>query len=230
MIILTPELLREYCDAAIRNASDLLEEATILFSNGCKARAYFLSVAAIEEIGKALIAFDAQGRNLMDPAVSREVRRGMEDHPSKIRSAFMGWIAVNPNDREAIKQMVDLMIHLQRGREPSMYTDIDSGTGKVRVPEDIIREVAARDCIRLAADSLACARRHMTETKPVLRTRAEDIIYAMKSLNFQKIAKTEDFWWYFITQIESGHEDFAEAVVQYRNLFFSKGRLFKSPL
>jgi len=226
-LILTPELLCEYCDAAIRNASDLVKEATILFSKGFKARAYFLSVAAIEEIGKALIAFDAQGRNLKDPAVSGAAKRGMEDHPSKIRAAFNVWIAQNPNDREAIKYMVDLIIHLQRGREPSMYTDIDSNTGKIRVPADIIREAAARDCIRLSADTLARAQEHLKETNPAIRTRAEDDIYALKSSQFEKLLNTEDFWWYFTAQMESGNEDFAEAVVKYRNQFFLKGQLFK---
>ena len=64
------ELLREYCGAAIQNAGELIEEASLLSVNGHAARAYFLAVASIEETGKALHALDAQGRNLGDSAVT----------------------------------------------------------------------------------------------------------------------------------------------------------------
>jgi len=66
---LTPELLREYSGAALDNASELLAEATLLLQHGHRARSYFLAVASIEETGKALMAFDGQGRNLADPVV-----------------------------------------------------------------------------------------------------------------------------------------------------------------
>lgn len=226
-IKLSPQLLREYGDAALKNASDLLEEALLLHTNGHRARAYFLAVAAIEETGKALLAFDAQGRNLLDPAVTTKLKKTMEDHPSKIRAAFTGWLAASSNLRETVMSMVDLMIHLHRGREPSMYTDIRSDTNTVQVPANVVRVEAARDCIRLATDCLAHARRHIVETSPLQRTRAEDQLFAMKSTEYQKIANTEDFWWYYIAQLESGQKDFAEAVVQYRSEFFLKGKQFK---
>ena len=226
-INLTPQLLREYGDAAIRNASDLLEEASLLGANAHWARAYFLAVAAIEETGKALLAFDAQGRNLLDPTVTTKLKRSMEDHPSKIRAAFTGWLAASPIVRDVVLPMVDLMIHLQQGREPSMYTEIRADTNTVQLPADVVRETAARDCIRLASDCLTHARRHMAETTPQRRTRAEDRLYAMKTTQFQKIANTKDFWWYYIAQLESGQKDFAQAVVQYRKEFFIKGQQFK---
>jgi len=76
----TVDLLREYSAAALHNANELLREASLLCTNGHAARAYFLAVASIEETGKALQAFDAQGRNLADSAVSAKLRRSMEDH------------------------------------------------------------------------------------------------------------------------------------------------------
>lgn len=80
----TPEVLREYSEAALKNASELVEEASLLYAHGHVARAYFLAVASIEETGKALLAFDAQGRNLADSAVTSKLKRAMEDHSQKI--------------------------------------------------------------------------------------------------------------------------------------------------
>ena len=71
---LTPALLRAYSAAALQNASELLEEALLLRDNGHMARAYFLAVACIEETGKALQAFDAQNRNMSDPAVCTKLK------------------------------------------------------------------------------------------------------------------------------------------------------------
>jgi AbiV family abortive infection protein len=81
---LTSDLLRDYGLAALANASELMAEATLLHDHGHFARAYFLAVAAIEETGKAFIAFDGRGRKLLDPAVASKLKRALEDHRSKI--------------------------------------------------------------------------------------------------------------------------------------------------
>ena len=225
----TPEVLREYSDAALRNAKELLDEASLLYAHGHVARAYFLAVASIEETGKALLAFDAQGRNLADPAVTSKLKRAMEDHPQKIAAAFTAWILASPNQREAVMPAVDLMIHLKHGREPSMYTDIRLDSLKVQVPAVVVRTTAANDCIRLATGCLAHAQKHLAEKTPEPRTHAQDQLFAMKSVHFQKIASMADFWWYYIAQLESGKEDLAEAVIQYQREYLMKGRQFKQP-
>lgn len=225
----TVDLLREYGAAALQNASDLLGEASLLYANGHAARAYFLAVASIEETGKALQAFDAQGRNLGDSAVTAKLRRTMEDHSQKITAAFTAMLLVSPNIRDSVMAAVEVMIHLKCGREPSMYTDIRYEESKVQVPAAMVRDVAARDCIRLARDCLAHARKHIAEKKPETRSRAEDQLFAMKSGQFQKMANTEGFWWYYIAQLESGKQDFAAAAVAYQRDFVSKGKTFKRP-
>ncbi|MEO5954540.1 MAG: AbiV family abortive infection protein [Nitrospiraceae bacterium] len=132
----TVELLREYSAAALQNAAELLEEASLLHENGRAARAYFLAVASIEETGKALQAFDAQGRNLADSAVTAKLRRSMEDHLQKIAAAFTAMLLASQDIPKAVMPAVELMIHLKHGREPSMYTDIRyygvQGTDTVR--------------------------------------------------------------------------------------------------
>ena len=97
MVTLTPQLLRSYCDAALDNASELLAEASLLLTHSFNARAYFLAVAAIEEAGKGLQAFDGQNRNLANPAVVTRLRTGMEDHSQKITYAFMPLIVASTN-------------------------------------------------------------------------------------------------------------------------------------
>lgn len=224
---LTAELLRQYCDASLCNASELLNEASLLGANSHHARAYFLAVAAIEETGKALTAFDAQGRNLRDPAVTKKLKQSMEDHPSKIRAAFTGWLMASPIIRDVVMPMVDLMIHLQHGREPSMYTEIRGDTATVQSPSKVVREVAARDCVRLASQCLAYARKHVAETTPRQWTRQDDELFAMKSTEYQKIMNTADFWWYHIAQLESGQQDFSQSVVRYRKEFLLNGKQFQ---
>ena len=68
------ELLRSYSEAALHNSDELLVESSLLHDHGHNARAYFLAVACIEEAGKALLAFDAQNRNLSDPAVCTKLK------------------------------------------------------------------------------------------------------------------------------------------------------------
>ncbi|MDB5799844.1 MAG: abortive infection, AbiV family protein [Rhodocyclales bacterium] len=49
---LTPENLQQYLDAALANAGQLIVEARLLLEHSHYARAYFLAVAAIEEVGR----------------------------------------------------------------------------------------------------------------------------------------------------------------------------------
>jgi AbiV family abortive infection protein len=225
----TVELLTEYSAAALQNAAELLEEASLLYEKGHAARAYFLAVASIEETGKSLQAFDAQGRNLADSAVTSKLRRSMGDHQQKITAAFTPILLASPNIREAVMPAVKLMTHLMHGREPSMYTDIRYPESKIQAPSTMVRDVAAKDCIRLARDCLTHARKHIAEKKPDVRSPAEDRLYSMKSSQFQEMLNTEGFWWHYIMQFEAGNIDFAAAAVAYQRDYFSKGKTFEHP-
>ncbi len=228
-IRLTPGLLRDYSLAALANASELLTEATLLRQHGHFARAYFLAVASIEETGKAFLAFDGQGRKLSDSAVTSKLKRSMEDHRLKITSAFVPWLIASPNVRNSVMPAVNLMIDLKHGREPSMYTDISADFFSVQVPSAVVRETAAFDCVRLARDCFFHTQRHITEKTPESRTEAQDRLFAMKTPQFQKIASAEDFWWYYVAQVESGNKDFAAAVVSYQEQYTKTGSLFRNP-
>lgn len=224
----TVELLREYSAAALKNAAELLEEASLLHENSRAARAYFLAVASIEETGKALQAFDAQGRNLADSAVTAKLRRSMEDHSQKITAAFTAMLLASQDIPKAVMPAIELMIHLKHGREPSMYTDIRYMESKVQIPSGMVRDVAAKNCVRLSSDCLAHARKHIVAKKtPEVRSRAEDQLFSMKSGQFQKMANTEGFWWYYIAQLAAGNRDFAATAIAYQRDYFSKGKTFE---
>ena len=174
------------------------------------------------------MAFDGQNRNLADPAVVTNLKNGMEHHSPKITYAFMPWILASTDTREALKVSVDLMIHLKRGREPSMYSDLRTEPDRAQRPRDIVREVAARDCVRLASDCLAHAVHHVREKQPQLITRAMEKLFTMKQRHLAKMLSTADFWWYFLARRDAGNVEWADAVVGYDQDHVRRGTLFKN--
>lgn len=223
----TPNILREYSEAALKNARELVAEAALLYAHRHIPRAFFLAVAAIEEIGKALIAFDGQGRNLEDSAVTAKLKRRMEDHSEKITAGLSVWILAGTNKQAAVMPAVDLIIKLKYGREPSMYTDIQQDSARIQMPAAVVRKIAARDCIRLAKDCLILTEHYLGGKVPEPSTPAQDQVFAMKSTQYQKVVLTADFWWYYIDQVASGEKDYAQAVIEYQRKYLKKGKKFK---
>jgi hypothetical protein len=119
-------------------------------------------------------------------------------------------------------------MHLKHGREPSMYSDLSANPDRAQTPKEIVRADAARDCVKLAKECLAHARRHVSEKTPTKFTPAQDRLFTMKSAKFQEMLKTEDFWWYFISRMEAGQEDMAEAVSEYERDHIKTGKPFGS--
>jgi AbiV family abortive infection protein len=212
---MTKDLLLTYSRAALKNADELFTEASLLQGHGHSARAYFLAVACIEETGKALLAFDSQNRNLSDPAVCAKLKMTVENHGQKINYALCMWAMSEPNRRDAFHVALSLMIDLKRGREPAMYSDLRSGPDRAQTPREVVRATAAQDCIRLAGNSLSIAHLHVREKVPPKVTMAQDKLFTMKSSKLQDMLNTEDFWWYFISRIEAGQQDIAEAAIAF---------------
>lgn len=223
---LTMTLLYSYSEAALSNADELLAEALLLRDHGHMARAYFLAVACVEEAGKALLAFDSQKRNLSDPAVCSKLKKSMENHGLKINYALSMWALSSPDQRKALEVASDLIIHIKRGREPSMYSDLRTAPDRVQTPGAIVHESAARDCVRLAEDCLAYAHRHVIAKTPAEFTTAQDRLFTMKTAAFQEMLNREDFWWYYISRMEAGQQDIAEAVLRYEREHIKTGTPF----
>nr|WP_306266082.1 AbiV family abortive infection protein [Pararhizobium sp. IMCC3301] len=224
---LTTTLLHLYSEAALRNADELLVESLLLRDHDHMARAYFLAVSCIEEAGKALLTFDSQHRNLTDPAVCKKLKASMENHGQKINYALSIWAFSSPDPREALRVALDLTFHLKNGREPSMYSDLRNDPERVQTPREIVRATAARDCVRLAENCLALAHRHVSEKIPAKFTTAHDRLFTMKPGKFQEMLSAEDFWWYYISRMEAGQQDIAEAVLGYERDHIKTGTPFR---
>lgn len=222
----TTELLEKYSEAALENSSELIEEATLLYDHGHYARAYFLAVASLEETGKAMIAFDGLGRNLQDSAVTARLRRSMEDHSSKITAAFTATLKTQEFIQSEAETAIEIMINLKNGREPSMYSDINYQDLRVIKPKNVVRDVAARDCIQLARDCFNATSKHITEKEPDKRSRSEDEYYSMKPGAQSRILNSQDFWEYYISRLQLGERDFPGAVSSYHRDFYLKGKTF----
>jgi AbiV family abortive infection protein len=228
---LTRELLQQYRDAALANAKALLEEATLLLRYGHHARAYFLAVATIEEIGKAVQAFDGMGRNLKDSAVAKRLQVRFDDHAEKIRSAFLPWLLWLQGSSslpKALDKIIGLILNIQHGREPSMYTDIDAEGPSVITPSTSVRKVAAEDSVRLARDVLAHARPYVTQAHPKVTTRAQDALFALRSAVWLKMVNTKDFWEYWLSRNQAEVTTIDTVAIQYHKDYFSKGLQFKA--
>lgn len=225
---LAADILSEYSKAALSNAEELLAEASLLRDHDHMARAYFLAVSCIEEAGKALQAFDGQHRNLSDPAVCTRLVAGLENHAQKINYALSMWALNSADPRDSLQVALDLIGHLKRGREPSMYSDLRTEPDRAQTPREIVRAEAARDCVRLAENCLAYAHRHLSEKTPAEFTSAQDRLFTMKSAKFQEMLKQEDFWCHFISRMESGNQDLAEAVFAYERDHIKTGKPFVS--
>jgi AbiV family abortive infection protein len=225
-LLFTPELLRAYSDAALRNSGELINEASLLLDHGHFARAYFLAISSIEETGKALHAFEAQYRNLKDPAVSARLKGALENHRQKITYALFIWAMSDADQRGALETALDLTLHLAHGREPSMYSDVKSEPDRAQTPRDVVRDVAARDCVRLARACFANAQRHLNEETPAQVTTSQDRLFVMKSKKLQEMLNIDDFWRFYIAQMKAGHEDLAEIVAVYERDYLKAGVQF----
>jgi AbiV family abortive infection protein len=228
---LTHELLSELASASLQNAAELLAEASLLLTNEHWARAYFLSVASIEESGKARLAFDSQTRNLTNPAVCSILRRHLENHARKIQYALGSWLMdfEGADARKALDKVIELMVELQRGREPSMYSDLRTLPDKAQTPSAVVRPHAASECVRLARDCLSRARNHIATKSPTTITPPDDRLFTFKSTALHAILKSKDFWSYFLDRFERGEKNWAETVLQYETDYRSRGLSFRKP-
>lgn len=224
---LTVELLQSYCDAAIENAAELIQEAGLLEKHGHSARAYFLAVSSLEETGKAVMAFEAKGRNLANPEVTHRLKLSFDDHQQKVVSAFVPWLKTAPDLRKSVEYSMALAADISLGREPSMYTNILTEGPVVQTPASVVRPIAAADCVRLANDTLNQAKIHVNQPSVQTFSRADDELFALKPDRFRKLLNNPDFWEYYIAQIESGNQDFAKTVIDYYKDYFMQSRLFK---
>jgi len=232
---LTSELLEVYSKAALTNAQSLLSEATLLYNNHHYARAYFLAVASIEETGKSVLAHQSRGRNLKDSSVSSKLKSQFASHSEKIYAAFHPWIknlceTIDNSEFESeVTSLIGTIISLINGREPSMYTDIHENQLMVLNPESIVKSDIANNCICLSTVTISHATSHITSL-PKFTSQKQDEFFTMKKSLFSNMVNTADFWWYYISRMESGDKLIENAATEYNKNFFSKHVKFRSDM
>lgn len=223
----TPEMLKEFSLASLRNADALIQEAIILSKYKHLPRAYFLAISSVEESGKAFLAYNGLGRNLQDSAVTAALRRSFENHEKKINAGFHAWILKSSDVRNTIMPAVDLIIALKNGREPSMYTDFDYEARKLKLPWELVSKTNAFDCIRVAFNCLVHTSEHINTNAPISRSRTEDELFSIKDKKLKTLLNREDFWWYYIDRLENGDSNWTDAISEYKNKYECKGRVFR---
>lgn len=224
-VTVTNELLQTLQFKALLNASMLIGEAEILFSAKRHARSYFLAAAAIEEIGKAALAFIARGRNLSDHAIQTRLATELGSHSAKISCAFVASIkTMSPEQvRGWLEEFTSLCSGLRRGREAALYSDVTED-GEIRSPDQIVTDTNAHDCIRLAKTLIANTTQMVSDTSPQKFTAVQDRHYALGKKVLQ-VWQNPDFGDHLLMHLEtSAHEfDLFAATVE----FYAESQLAK---
>lgn len=221
------EFLEEYGNASIENAQQILDDAKILLSHKSFARAYFLAVAAMEEAGKAYMAFSSRGRNLSDEGLKKKLQEMFENHSQKITSAFAGWISNSSKPEEVIKDAVDSMIYLKRGREKSMYVDANADNS-LSIPTILVSPAAAIDSIKVAEICLHHTKFYFSQNQPPSFSSFEDKFFCLRSEKVQEMFNNDDFGEYLLSEIKRDSENFSlpRALVTYHDKYFSKKKRY----
>jgi AbiV family abortive infection protein len=212
---LSVEFLREYSIAALSNAKMLYSEAKLLLERSYFARAYFLSIATIEEIGKAVIAFDAQGRKLTNTRVASKIRSQLASHPAKINASFLPWILSSDDPKRDALLAASLSLDLSQGREASIYVDVKPDGKSVQSPLKLVLENHAKSCALIIENTLPAAEEHISHGSPIIRTTADDLFLTLSVDELKYILSQEPFLKYFEEEIAKGHINFVEIIAKY---------------
>lgn len=226
------KFLKEYELAAIANAEEILNDAKALLARKSYARAYFLSVASIEETGKAFMAFSSRGRNLSNDGLKKKLQEMFEKHSQKITHAFYGWIFATSKIEEIKKSAlnaVDLIIHLQPGREASMYVDAYPD-GSISIPSKVIRPVTAIDSVKIAENCLHHTKKYVKSNLPIITSSFDDKLLCIKSEKIREMFKQKDFGEFFLAELKTDANNFsyAKTVVTYHEAYFCKKKQFST--
>ncbi len=224
---LTSTLLKGYRKAAVDNSRELQYEAALLLSNNHFSRAYFLAAASIEEIGKAVQAFDALGRNVRDTEISTRVRLNFQDYSKKIAAAVFPWLLRDPSSRETISIFVESLIESKNPSEPSLFVGIEPQGMSLHSPFSVVLREQAEECVRMARIIFSYAAPHVLDGHYKVRTKAEDDFFVMKPASVLNASSGADFWQYYIASMKSGDVAFEAALIDYTKKYLARNEKYK---
>jgi len=223
---LTSTLLKGFRKAAVDNARELQYEAALLLSNNHYSRAYFLASACIEEIGKAVQAFDALGRNVRDPEVSTRVRLNFQDYSKKVAAAAFPWLLNDPNCRDEVSAFIESLIESKNASEPALFVGIEPQGMKLHAPSADVTKESAEECVQMARNIFAHASLHVLDAHQKVRTKAEDDFFVMKPSSILNVSSGADFWQYYIACMKSGDSAFEAALMDYTQKYLAKNERY----
>ncbi len=224
---LTSTLLKGYRKAAVDNARELQYEAALLLANNHFSRAYFLATASIEEIGKAVQAFDALGRNVRDTEISTRVRLNFQDYSKKLAAAVFPWMLRDPKNRESVALFIETLVEAKNASEPSLFVGIEPQGMDIHTPFAVVRREMAEECVRMARTIFSYAAPHVLDGHYKVRTKAEDDFFVMKPSSVLNMSSGADFWQYYIACMKSGDAAFEAALMDYTKKYLAKNEKYK---
>jgi AbiV family abortive infection protein len=129
--------------ASISEAYKLLEEAELLFKNEFYPRAYFLGMAALEEISKSQLAADVF-TGLIEEV---EFKKAFTNHKEKIKR--IKWIQIDGNSYPYFNSdLIQIKDFNFQKKLKSMYVDADFKLKKISTPADSITKEDAENIIK----------------------------------------------------------------------------------
>ena len=225
---LNSTLLKGFRKAAVDNARELQYEAALLLSNNHFSRAYFLAAACIEEVGKAVQAFDALGRKVRDPEVSTRIRLNFQDYSKKVAAAAFPWLLNDPNCRDEVTAFISSLIESKNASEPALFVGIEPQGMMLHVPSADVTRESAEQCVQMARNIYAHASLHVLDGHHKVRTKAEDDFFVMKPSSVLNVSSGADFWQYYIACMKSGDSAFEAALMDYTQKYLAKNEKYKS--
>lgn len=142
---------------ALQNAEELINEASILFNNGCWARVVFLSQVGAEEIGKYIMLTSALVEVIVNPVSFswKKFWRRYLSHTAKSQNIllFEDIMLTNIDNFPAyFKEQRRIVSDLEKGRQISLYSDYIENN--FYSPTELFSGKIATDALRWAKNRL----------------------------------------------------------------------------
>lgn len=139
---------------ALQNATELLNESSLLFANGYWARSVFLSIVVGEELGKHVMLISALVEVIMNPATYswKKFWRRYSSHAVKNKNILIleDFALTEVGDLPAyFKELPNVAFEIEKGRQTALYSDCIEDV--FHSPTDLFTE-------RMATNALAWAK------------------------------------------------------------------------
>jgi len=193
---LSVEQVAEGIELCVENASDLLEEATLLYKNGRYARAFSLIVLAEEEMGKIPIIARAIWFKAGDKAERKKFWKRFRSHEEKYSDALgLDFLFLPEKELEdAIKEMKTIPPIANEFKQLGFY--VDYVNGHFTIPKALFKKNFIEFMLRIANGRLDVLKKLHSDGRTLRALRK--MLKCVKELGLKSPPKTlEDhvqFW------------------------------------